>query len=161
MMLNMLRTTEPIERLANGKASGEYAARQFAGWLVFVFVLQGLDSVLAGPNSLLSSYHGVISAAVSILGVAYCYWRTGTKDLVLRFAVLALPVSVQLAIAYEALYWSAYFVYPIAASGLGDSNYDGLWLTYDMLLPLAFTSIWFLRMTQLILRVDLPLRSDE
>jgi hypothetical protein len=153
MQLDIWNTGNSIRMLTTGRATNAYSARQFTGWLALVFVLEAIDSILGGTNSLLSTYHGVISAAVSLAGLAYCFWRNRANEFVTRFAVLALPLSVQLAIAYEVLYWSAYLLYPIVARDLGDTYYDGVWLTYDLLLPLVFTVIWFARMSWLMASV--------
>jgi hypothetical protein len=151
--LDIWSTENSLRLLRTGTASDAYLARQFTGWLALVFVLEALDSILGGSNSLLSSHHGVFSAAVSLAGLAYCYWRNRANEFVTRFAALALPASVQLAIAYEILYWGAYFLYPIVARDWSDTYYDGVWLTYDLLLPLVFIAIWFARMSQLMASV--------
>jgi hypothetical protein len=161
MQLDIWNPENSIRMLTTGKATDRYIARQFTGWLVFVFVLEAIDSILGGSNSLLSTYHGAISAAVSLAGLAYCYWRNRANEFVTRFAVLALPVSVQLAIAYEVFYWSAYFLYPMAARDLDDTYYDGVWLTYDLLLPIVFTAIWFARMSQKMASVATKVEVDH
>lgn len=153
MMLSFWSTREPIRLFTSGQVNSAYVARQFAAWLVFVFLVEAIDATLSGANSLLSYYQAIVSTGVSIAGVAYCLWRSGTWEFVTRFSVIALPVSVQLAVTYEVFYWGAYLIYPVAAFNLNDTYYEGIWLTFDWLLPLTFTAAWYLRMAQLMVKM--------
>lgn len=152
MSIDFLSTSAALRKLSDGRATESYVALQFCSWIAFVVLLEAIDAAIVDSRSELSILHGVTSAFVSLVGIGYCYWRNGARDFVRRFTVLALPVSVQLAVVYEFFYWGCYFVYPVISRSLDDTLYEGIWLTYELVLSLALTLAWFLRLSNLMRR---------
>ena len=156
MSIDFFSTTNASAKLTDGRATDSYVTLQFCCWIAFAVLLEAIDAAIAGSRSELSILHGFASALVTLAGLGYCYWRNDARDFVRRFAVLALPVSIQIAVLYEVIYWGSYFVYPMLTRNLDDTAYEGIWLTFELALSLALTLAWFARLSSLMKQVASP-----
>lgn len=156
MTIDLWSTANASTKLNDGRATDSYIAIQFCCWIAFVVMLDAVDTAIVDSRSELSILHGFGLALVTICGVGYCYWKNGAHEFVRRFAVFALPVSVQLAVVYEAVYWGSYFMYPVFTRDLDDSAYEGIWLTLELAISLGFTLAWFARLSNLMKKVASP-----
>jgi hypothetical protein len=144
--VNPFSPRNAARKLLERSVTNRYISTQFFGWLLFTAGLGAVDASLAGPASALGVVHRAAAFAIYAGGLFWCYRLSGPDVFVHRFAVLALPISIRLAFAYEVIYWGSYFSYPILANNVDELTYQGAWVTYDFLLSLFMTALWFMRM---------------
>lgn len=151
--MHFLSVSAVAQELKRGPLNSATTFRYFAAWLILNTALGYYDVHLMAPPTQLVSAQALFIVAVTVLGLYRCYVANGGaigSDLTGRFVVLALPLTVQLTIAYEVLYWIAYLIYPGMATFLSDRVYELLWLSMNVAGVVLMFAIWYWRMARLL-----------
>lgn len=164
MTVHVLSTRAVVAELRRGPIDANLAFRYLAMWLVLTAALTYYDAFLIGPPDSLSIVQAVAGVLITIYGLFQCYVANGGadgKDLLGRFVALSLPITVKLQIAYEAIYWFSYLMYPRITVSLSEADYELIWRRASVVLATVYLIIWYSRLRTWILRVNVPTLRDS
>jgi hypothetical protein len=146
--IHPLSVARAVSVLKSGEYPDSFVPLQFSGWLLVSLVLHEVDLLAVSSSDGPSVGFLLTAIVVSAAGLFWCYRRAGTRDFPVRFSVVAFPLTLRFAIAYQCIYWLGYFSYPAMAAGLSDASYVSWWLSLERAFSLFMSVLWYVRMAE-------------
>jgi len=147
--IHFLHTGAVARELQRGTMDSNTTFRYLAVLVLECLFIAYYRTFWMGPPDGYSIVEAFLVLVVSAYGLRQCYLanaHSAGDHLTERFIVLAVPLTLKLALGFELVIRVIYFNYSTLASSLSDDAYELTWRLFNSATSVFFAMIWFWRM---------------